>query len=170
MTVKNISLTAGEGNVLLEIIVKGDKQIITLDAINAISSNMPELDPDDVEYVDASVSGENVIGCVTTAQGQGGLVFVWDTTQQKFIHFSNGEYAVKAVIHKQKFYVLRMVSYWGVEAHLELDYCPLGTMSEDSPLTDVTLDDQTAYSLAKRPSDYEIVFDNDVPVISIRKD
>lgn len=96
-------------------------------------------------------------------------MFVWDTVAQIIIHYSDGRYAVKAAIHDNKVYVLRVVSYWGVTAHLELDYCTLGTMEEDNSTVEISLGEKTAHNLTNNPADYAFEFDdNNMPIVTIK--
>ena len=77
---------------------------------------------------------------------------------------------MKAVINNNKVYVLRQVTYWGITAHLELDYCLLGTMSEDNEVTEISLDENTKFHLANNPNNYAISFDSDIPTIKIENE
>ena len=42
-------------------------------------------------------------------------------------------------------------AYWGVKTHLKLDCCPLGTTSLGSEVTEIDLDDNTAFNLSSNP-------------------
>lgn len=165
-----IKISIGKGDTLLDISVNGTHQAITLDMLKGIWKNISEDELSDIEYSNAEVYNNYIVCCVTVAQGQGGIVFVWDTQAQKFIHYSNGEFAVKAVIQNNKVYVLRQVAYWGVTAHLELDYCPLGTIAEDNEITGISLDENTKFHLANNPDNYAIYFDGDIPTIKIENE
>lgn len=170
MSNSSITISLGKGDILLDVSVSGKQQTITLEMLKGIWKNISEDELSNIEYFNAEVYNKYVIGCVTVAQGQGGIVFVWDTQTQNFIHQSNGEFAVKAVIHNNKVYVLRQVAYWGVTAHLELDYCPLGTMAEDNEVTGISLDENTKFHLANNPDNYMIHFDDDIPTIKIENE
>ena len=162
-----IKLELGEGNVLLRVVTENQIQTVSFPMLNAACPYALNLDSESLEYINAEVCGKYVVCCVTTAQGQGGLVFVWDTEAQVFIHFSNGEFAVKAVLHNQNVYVLRQISYWGVRAHLRLDYCTLGTKTPDSVFTEIPLDKDTSENLSADPANYEIIFDGETPIIRV---
>lgn len=166
---KSIVLVLGEGDVLLKISEEGNNYPISFDMLKSACPDMPDLGPEDIEHIYAEVCNANVVCCITTAQGQGGVVFVWDTKTQDFIHFSDGEYAVKATIHDQNVYVLRQVSYWGTTAHLTLDYCPLGTQMADKAYTEIPLDKSTSETLSPDPADYEIIFNGEVPTVRIKE-
>lgn len=163
-----IKISFGDGNTLIDITVKEEHQALTLDMLKEIWHDISEFERHDIEYINAEVCGELVVCCVTTAQGQGGIVFIWDTEQRKIVHYSNGKFAVKAAVHDNKVYVLREVSCWGVTAHLELDYCDLGAMSEDNSVTSIKLDEAVSSRLANSPDDYIIDFDGSTPVIKIK--
>ena len=143
----NIKISLGKRDVIFIIHLNEIKQEITLDMIKRIWH-------------------EN-IGCITASKGQDGVVFVWNTNTQQFIHYSNGEFAVKVSIHNNNVYILREVSYWGVKAHLQLDYCPLNTTDRNNNTTKVELSEETEYQLANDPDDYVIVFDGDMPTVKV---
>ena len=60
---------------------------------------------DDCEYIYADICEDKIIICFTVAQGQGGVVAVWDTVTNQFTHVSNGEYALAATIYKDNIYI-----------------------------------------------------------------
>ena len=163
-----IKIAIGNGNTLIDITVNEEHQEITLDMLKGIWSDIADGNRADIEHISAEVCGELVVCCVTVSQGQGGIVFVWNTNEQKITHYSDGRFAVKAAVHDNKVYVLRVVSYWGVAAHLELDYCDLGTMSEENSVTPIELDEATSSNLASSPADYIIAFEGDTPVIRLK--
>ena len=161
----NIKISLGKRDVIFIIHLNEIKQEITLDMIKRIwHENIEEID---VEYLYAEPFGSFVFGCITASKGQDGVVFVWDTNTQQFIHYSNGEFAVKVSIHNNNVYILREVSYWGVKAHLQLDYCPLNTTDRNNNTTKVELSEETKYQLANNPDDYIIVFDGDMPTVKV---
>ena len=166
---KNIALLPGEGDVLLDVSVEGNNYPISFDMLKSTCPDMQDLGPEDIEHIYAEVCDANVVCCITTAQGQGGVVFVWDTKTQNFVHFSDGEYAVKATIYDQNVYVIRQVSYWGTTAHLTLDYCPLGTQMADKAYKEIPLDESTSENLSPDPADYEIIFNGEVPTVRVRE-
>ena len=65
-------------------------------------------------------------------------------------------------------FVLRQIAYWGVKTHLKLDCCPLGTTSLGSEVTEIDLDDNTAFNISSNPDSYIIKIDDDIPIIGIR--
>lgn len=161
-----IKISLGNGNTIIDITVKEEHQEITLDMLKEIWHDIS--DSKDIEYINAEIFGEYVVCCASVSQGQGGIVFIWDTKQRKIVHYSNGEFAVKAAVHDNKVYVLREVSCWGVTAHLELDFCDFGTMSEESSLTPIKLDEAVSSRLANSPADYIIEFNGNTPVIKLK--
>lgn len=163
-----IKIALGNGNAIIDIIVEEQHQVITLDMLKEIWRDISECERQDIEYINAEIFGEYAVCCASVSQGQGGIVFIWDTDQKKIVHFSDGRFAVKAAIHDTKVYVLRVVSYWGVTAHLELDYCDFGTMSEESSVTPIELDETVSSCLANSPDDYIIDFEGDNSVIKLK--
>lgn len=100
------------------------------------------------------------------AQGQGGIVFVWDTDKKEVVHYSNGEFAIKACLHDNKIYTLRLVSYWGVKTNLKLDYCEFGTKSEGNEGIEVMTEIKMSNN-ADNFDNYLFEFDGD-GAVSIR--
>ena len=156
------------GNTLIDITVKEDHQALTFDMLKEIWHDISDCESQDIEYINADVFGKYIVCCVSVSQGQGGIVFIWDTEQRKIVHYSNGEFAVKAAIHENKVYVLREVSCWGVTAHLELDCCDFGIMSEENSVTPLKLDEDISSRIATSTDDYIIEFDNNNPVIKLK--
>ena len=93
-------------------------QEITLDMLKDIWHDISGGERQDIEYINAEIYGGFVVCCASVAQGQDGIVFIWDTDKQKIVHYSDGKFAVKATIHDDKVYVLRVVSHWGVKLTL----------------------------------------------------
>lgn len=87
---------------------------------------LPGLDVESVEHVNVRVEDDFVVGVVSVAQGQGGLIFVWDPVRDELIHISEGAYALTAVIKDNQIISLHDVSSWGVPEHLELKYITFG--------------------------------------------
>lgn len=163
-----IKIVLGNGNTLIDITVKDEHQTVTFDMLKEIWHDISDGEIDGLEYINADVFGVYVVCCASVSQGQGGIVFIWDTEQRKIVHCSNGEFAVKAAVHDNKVYVLREVSCWGVTAHLELDYCDFGTMSEESSVTPIKLDEAVSSRLANSPDDYIIDFEGNTSVIKLK--
>ena len=168
-TISPINIAVGSDNTIMDISANGQHQYVTLDMLKEIWNDIADGNRADIEYINAEVSDDFVICCLTVSQGQGGIVFVWDTDKQKIVHYSDGKYAVRAVINDNKVYVLRVVSYWGVTAHLELDYCDFGTMAEDNSTVTISLDENTSQNLTNNLADYIIEFDdNNIPIVKIK--
>lgn len=162
------TISIGNGNTLLTIKTENSEQIITMDMLRPIWHDISNGSRDDIEYLSADLYDDLLVCCAYVSQGQGGIVFVWDTSKEKIVHYSDGNFAVKAAINNDIVYVLRMVSFWGQEAHLEMDCCPLGTMEEDNDVSAVELDEETAHLLINDPQNYVIEFDSeDRPIISV---
>lgn len=166
---KMISLELGKGNVMLIISVNREKQIIDDKGLTSFWSDNIYLDEEGKEmYLEncgAKVFGRYVVCWAYIAQGQGGIVFVWDTESKSVVHFSNGNFAEKAELHDNKVYVLRYVSYWGVKAHFELDCCEFGVKSESNESASVNftiqLSDNEPFSFDK----YCFVYNEDDSVV-----
>ena len=168
---KMIKVDFGNKNIMLVIDANGEKQVIDNKVLESIWSDDFYLNDDKKElYLEnsgAEVYGKYVVCWAYIAQGQGGIVFVWDTDKKEVVHYSNGEFVVKACLHDNKIYTLRLVSYWGVKAHLELDYCEFGTKSEESENIEVETELEMSNNRFFNPDDYFFEFDSE-GIVSIR--
>ena len=152
---------------ILSINANGIVQSITIDMIKSIWRGVSDDELEYIEYVDAEVFDNLVSCCITVASGQGGIVFVWDVTKKQFVHYSNGEFAVKVRVYNQHVYILREISYWGVKAHLRLDVCPLGIKSMDESGVEIPLDDEMKFKLADNVESYFIDLCDGTPMVRI---
>lgn len=75
-----------------------------------------------------SLDDENIIGILTTGSDQGGVVFIWNIKEEKFVHISEGAYAIGALLVNEKVYTLRYVHYWGVKDYIAWGETPLNTL------------------------------------------
>ncbi|WP_407720811.1 hypothetical protein [Ruminococcus sp. JE7B6] len=155
------------GENILNIHANGIVQSITIDMIKSIWRGVSDDELEYIEYVDAEVFDNLVSCCITVASGQGGIVFVWDVTKKQFVHYSNGEFAVKVKVYNQHIYILREISYWGVKAHLRLDICPLGIKSMDESGLEIPLDDEMKFKLADNGDNYFIDLCDGSPMVRI---
>lgn len=166
-----IKVDFGNKNIMLVIDVDGEKQVIDNKVLESIWSDDFYLNDDKKElYLEncgAEVYGKYIVFWAYIAQGQSGIVFVWDTDKKKIVHYSNGQFVVKACLHDNKIYTLRLVSYWGVKAHLELDYCEFGTKSEESENIEVETELEMSNNGFFNPDDYFFEFDSE-GIVSIR--
>ena len=152
---------------ILSINLNGIVQSITIDMIKSIWRGVSDDELEYIEYVDAEVFDNLVSCCITVASGQGGIVFVWDVTKKQFVHYSNGEFAVKVRVYNQHVYILREISYWGVKAHLRLDICPLGIKSMDESGLEIPLDNEMKFKLADNDESYFIDLCDGSPMVRI---
>lgn len=166
-----IKLTLGDKNNIFTIDIDGEKQIINNCVLESFWSDDFYIDEDKKEiYLEnygAEVYGKYVVCWAYIAQGQSGIVFVWDTDKKEVVHYSNGDFVIKACLHNNKVYVLRMVSHWGVKAYLELDYCKFGTKSENSENTKIETELKMNDKNIFNPDNYLFDFE-DEEFVSIR--
>lgn len=84
--------------------------------------------PEDIEYTWVDAQQKFVVGIITVASGQGGILFVWDTEEQRIVHISDGSYAVRALLHHKQIYTIRYVYCWGTPAHLTAEVVDFGSL------------------------------------------
>lgn len=164
-----INLKLGTGNIMLIISVDGEKQIIDDKLLTTFWSDDIYLDEEKTEMclenVGAEVFDKYVVCWTYVAQGQGGIVFVWDTESKSVVHYCNGTFAEKAELHDDKVYVLRYVSCWGVQAHFELDCCEFGVKSENNDSTEVDFTIQLNESESFDAAKYHFIYNDDSSVV-----
>lgn len=166
-----IKIEYGNKNIMFIIDIDEERQVIDNKVLESIWSDDFYLNDDKKElYFEnsgAEVYGKYVVCWAYVAQGQGGIVFVWDTDKKEVVHYSNGDFVVKACLHDNKIYTLRLVSYWRVQAHLKLGYCEFGTKSEDSEDIKVETELKMSNNRFFNPDNYFFEFDSD-GLVSIR--
>lgn len=89
-------------------------------------------DPDEIEYMTTSYVSDKLILCCTVASGQGGIIAVWDSSLDKWIHVSEANYVTSALLLEEanKIISLHYVSYYGAPAHHEVYVTPItGTLN-----------------------------------------
>lgn len=80
-----------------------------------------------------------IVANYTAASGQDGLTFLWDIANKQITHVSDGSYAIKIIVHKNKVYTLREISTYGHPPKLSLDSCVRG-FCENSTYKEYGLD------------------------------
>lgn len=104
-------------SVIAELSLENEVQIIDYESIKKIA---PQFNYDDVEGLWLDSFDNIVVGIIFIAQGQGSLIFAWDTEQKKIVHLTNGAYSEVLFFDGEYIYGVCNVSCWGVESHIEL--------------------------------------------------
>lgn len=116
-----------------------------------------------------------IVANYTVASGQDGLTFLWDIDAKQIIHASDGSYAIKVIVHKNKVYTLREISSYGHQPKLSLDSCDLG-FSETNTYQEydfnVSLDydakfDRDNYTLEATNNYIKVGYKNNIKTIKI---
>ena len=98
-------------------------------SIDKLSEYFPSLREYPYEHLNVKTEDDSlVVGVITVASGQGGLIFVWDPFRDELIHASEGAFALTAVIKGDQVVSLHDVQYWGMPEHFELKYNTFGIM------------------------------------------
>ncbi|SFB66459.1 hypothetical protein [Ruminococcus albus] len=163
-----LEIKIGEQGALFEICVNGQIQKITLDMLHPIWRDIKDNGIEDIEYLSADICGDLVACCACVSQGQGGIVFVWDTVTESIVHYSDGCYAVRALVCDDMVYTIREVHGYGIRARLELDHCPFGTKDTEFECENCEIDDHICFAEDKR--DYFIDFDENGKAFLVKKD
>ena len=91
---------------------------------------------EDFEGGSAYVSDSRIIGFITVASGQAGVVFVWNVENHLIEHLSEGAYTISVLLHGDTIYNLCCVMNYATPAHFMLCKAKLGT-KDASTVTDV---------------------------------
>ncbi len=121
---------------------------------------------DDCEYINANICDDKIVICFTVAQGQGGVVAVWDTSKKAFSHISNGEYAISAKLYNNNIYVLRELCNICLKSHFELSCLKYGTFNINEPENIIL--NNTNLKLNVLEDDFDLVVSDEFNGISIK--
>ena len=89
-----------------------------------------EAEPDFVENAGVrwSSKGSTIIGYLTGASGQTGVIFGWNAVTETFFHISDGNFVVGIACTNKTMYSLACVSYYGHPATYCLNAAPIESM------------------------------------------
>lgn len=124
-------------NTLLQYEVDGKIEIIPF---SAIREYWEYATGEDFEGGSAYVSGSYIVGFITVASGQGGIVFVWNVVNQKIEHVSEGAYTISVLLHGDTVYNLCCVANYMTPAHFMLCKAKLGTKDANTAADVVEFD------------------------------
>lgn len=141
MKISNLQFVA-DGNDLLQYSVDGITNTIPL---SAFQKHWAYASSEDIEGGSAYASGAYIVGFVTTASGQGGIVFVWNTATKKLEHISEGAYTIAVLLHDDIVYNLCCVMNYSTPAHFLLCKSAFGTMDAYAEVT--IIDHECSYSI-----------------------
>jgi hypothetical protein len=118
-----------EGDVLISVLVDGEECDIYFSDLYPYWSDATA---DKEEGGVAIVQGNYVVGIALVSGRQGGAVYVWDSTQKKIVHVSEGSFGVSPLIFDNMVYALRCVSQWAVAPHFVLTRSKFGVKDADA--------------------------------------
>lgn len=94
----------------------------------------------EVENIWVDITQLYIMGIIRVASGQGGIIFVWDTVEERIVHLTEGAFAVRAAVHQGKVYTIRYVWHWGVAAYLMAEVVDFGGIDSRLEGTTIPLD------------------------------
>lgn len=121
--IKLLDFIADENNLLQ---YEEDGRIETI-PFSAITEYWEYATGEDFEGGSAYVNGSYIIGFITVACGQGGIVFVWNAANRKLEHISEGAYTISVLLLDDTVYNLCFVMNYMTPAHFMLCKSQLGT-------------------------------------------
>jgi len=123
MSIEMLEFVADTNN-LLQYEMDGKTEAIPFSAIRRYWEYATS---EDFEGGSAYVNGSYIIGFITVASGQGGLVFVWNIATHKIEHISGGAYTISVLLHGNTVYNFCCVTNYMTPAYFMLCKAKLGT-------------------------------------------
>lgn len=110
-----------------------------------ISKHWEYANEEELEEIKVYADKNLLIGLLTVASGQGGVIFVYDMEKKELIHISEGSYAVDVKQRDNNLFVLHYVSNWGSKSNFMVSKTELGIMDPwnevDVVLKDLEIDE-----------------------------
>ncbi len=122
--VPKIVLFPEENKKALMSVTTNEKTVFLL--YRRLSQYNKDLTPSATEQLNVTVCEGMIVGTVTAYKEQTGLVFVWDPIKNRIQHVSDGEFAVQAILVKDKVFLLQCISYYGKYPEFRLCWMNLG--------------------------------------------
>ena len=114
------------GNTLLTYEFNGEQRKIKF---SDLSQYWEYANEDDFESGTVEENEDYIIGTMTTASGQVGIIYVWNKLENKLAHISDGAFAVSAALADNSVYLLCAISSWGKKESFMVTKAPFGTMN-----------------------------------------
>lgn len=141
-----------DANNLLQYEVNGAIHTIPF---SAILSYWKYATADDFEGGHAYVSGLHIIGFITVASGQGGVIFVWNAITHKIEHISDGAYVISVILYHNMIYSLCVITNYFMSAKFCLYKIEFGT--KDIDLEACVVKFNCSYSIDEYNGDYNSI-------------
>ncbi len=68
-----------------------------------------------------------IVVVIFIAQGQGGVLFIWDTSKSDFVHYSEASYCEDFLIFDSKVITMNFISNYVTPYHIQMWACEYGT-------------------------------------------
>lgn len=114
------------GNTLLTYEFNGEQREIKF---SDLSKYWKYANEDNFESGTVEEFRDYIVGTMTTASGQDGIVYVWNKLENKLAHISDGAFAVSAALADNSVYLLCVISSWGNKESFMVTKVPFGTMN-----------------------------------------
>ena len=124
-----------------------------------------DLTPAATERLNVTVCNGLIIGTVTAYKEQTGLVFVWDPVKNRILHVSDGEFAVQAILVKDKVYFLQCISYYGKYPEFRLGRMDLGNKDMQKDYEYLCLPDEVTHHMWPEGADVRMKYQGDRIII-----
>lgn len=112
---------------------------------SVISKHWEYANEEELEEIKVYADKSLLVGLLTVASGQGGVIFVYDMEKKELIHISEGSYAVDVKLKDDNIFVLHYVSNWGSKSNFMVSKTELGIMDPwnegDVLLKDIEIDE-----------------------------
>ncbi len=118
-----------DGDILFTYQYDGREEALSFSSLKPLWDHA---DASEVEDWFFQINGNQIIGYITVAEGQGGIAFIWDAGAKKIVHISNAEYAVSLYCDDCYLYTLSDINYWGKPSTLALYRSKVGIIDPES--------------------------------------
>ena len=132
----NINYTAAN-DILIEGVYKDETFEIKFSDIKLYWQYATE---EDFEGGKAKICGKYVFANILTANGQDGIIFVWDIEQKKVVNFYEGDYCIDFVLRNDEIYSLHYFAYWGISPYFQMRKLELKTNQSNAMMIDFPFD------------------------------
>lgn len=133
----NINYKATNG-VLIKGVYKSEPFIINFSDIAPFWEYATE---DDFEGGKAKIYDNYLVASILTAEGQGGLIFVWDLEQSKVVSCFEGDFCIDFTANCNTIYSLHYVSQWGMTSRFELRKSNIEAQKQEDLFIEIPFND-----------------------------
>ena len=96
---------------------------------------------EDFEGGKAKIYDDYLVATLITAEGQGGLIFIWDLEQSKVVSCFEGDFCIDFAVSSKAIYSLHYISQWGLSSRFELRKSNIESGKQEDLFVEIPFDD-----------------------------